>query len=93
MGLIQSSAGEDYEERIYESPDQKVYQKFVLKGDRIVGAIFLQQIQNAGVVLEALKKGVNVEAIKEKMIKRSSLPERPLVPMEVLYKIHKMGTK
>jgi NAD(P)H-nitrite reductase large subunit len=85
MGLIQPSAGEDYEERIYESPDQKVYQKFVLKGDRIVGAIFLQQIQNAGVVLEALKKGANVEAIKEKMIKRSSLPERPFVPMEVLY--------
>jgi NAD(P)H-nitrite reductase large subunit len=85
MGLIQPSAGDEYEERIYESPDQKVYQKFVLKGDRIVGAIFLQQIQNAGVVLEALKKGVNVEAIKEKMIKRSSLPERPFVPMEVLY--------
>jgi len=85
MGLIQPSAGEEYEERIYESPDQKVYQKFVLKGDRIVGAIFLQQIQNAGVVLEALKKGVNVEAIKEKMIKKSSLPERPFVPMEVLY--------
>ena len=85
MGLIQPSAGEEYEERIYESPDQKVYQKFVLKGDRIVGAIFLQQIQNAGAVLEALKKGVNVEAIKEKMIKKSSLPERPFVPMEVLY--------
>jgi NAD(P)H-nitrite reductase large subunit len=85
MGVIQPPAGEDYEERIYESPDQKVYQKFVLKGDRIVGAIFLQQIQNAGVVLEALKKGLNVETIKEKMIKRSSLPERPFVPMEVLY--------
>jgi hypothetical protein len=37
------------------------------------------------VVLEALKKGANVEAIKEKMIKKSSLPERPFVPMEVLY--------
>jgi NAD(P)H-nitrite reductase large subunit len=85
MGLIQPPAGEDYEERSYESPDQKVYQKFVLKGNRVVGAIFLQHIQNAGVVLEALKKGVNVEAIKEKMIKRSSLPERPFVPMEVLY--------
>ena len=85
MGLIQPPAGEDYEERIYESPDQKIYQKFVLKEDRVVGAIFLQQIQNAGVVLEALKKGVNVEAIKEKMIKRPSPPERPFVPMEVLY--------
>ncbi len=85
MGLIQPSGGEDYEERIYESPEQKVYQKFVLKGNRIVGAIFLQQIQNAGVVLEALKKSVNVETIKEKMTKRSSLPERPFVPMEVLY--------
>jgi NAD(P)H-nitrite reductase large subunit len=85
MGLIQPPAGEDYEESIYEFPDQKVYQKFVLKEDRIVGAIFLQKIQNAGAVLEALKKGVSVETIKEKMIKRSSLPERPFVPMEVLY--------
>jgi len=85
MGLIQTSAGDEYEERVYESSDQKVYQKFVLKGDRIVGAIFLQQIQNAGVVLEALKKGVNVEPLKDKLIKHSSSAERPLIPMEVLY--------
>lgn len=85
MGLVQSPSRNEFEELIYESPSEKIYQKLVLKGDRIVGAIFLQDIQNSGTVLEALKKGMSVGALKEKMMKRSAIPEQPLIPMEVLF--------
>ncbi|MEW6374666.1 MAG: hypothetical protein AB1502_02615, partial [Thermodesulfobacteriota bacterium] len=85
MGLIRPPSGNEFEELIYESPSEKIYQKWVLKSDRIVGAIFLQDIQNSGTVLEALKKGIKVEAAKEKIMKRSALPEQPLIPMDVLF--------
>jgi nitrite reductase (NADH) large subunit len=85
MGLIQPPSGDGYEERFYESPSGKIYQKLVLKENRIVGAVFLQEIRNAGTVLEALRNGMNVEPVKEKLIKRSAIPEYPFVAMEVLY--------
>ncbi len=44
------------------------YKKIVLKGDRIVGAIFIGQIDRAGIITGLIKERISVSSFKELLL-------------------------
>ncbi len=48
--------------------DTAVYKKIVLKGDRIVGAIFVGQIDRAGIITGLIKNAVSVSGFKDLLL-------------------------
>lgn len=78
-GLVDPGDTEGYE--ILSTPaTAKSYRKIVLKRGRVVGMIFLGDIERSGVVFGLMKDGVNVRGFKEALLRRdfglSALPEQ-----------------
>ena len=61
-------------------PEKTVYKKILLKDNRIVGFIFLGEIEKAGILFRLLKNHVDVSAIKDTLLSEEfgivALPER-----------------
>jgi len=77
VGLI--SPPEDAEVLEYRSPDGCSYRRMFIVGDRIVGAVFVGDIERAGIITGLVRQGIDVSSFKEKLIKRDlgllSLPK------------------
>lgn len=72
--------GQDGYEIIQESnPERKQYKKIVLKDNRIVGAIFINDIDRAGIITGLIRDEVEVSSFKDCLMKEDfgliSLPE------------------
>lgn len=67
MGITAPS-GAEYEEYLDYRPVDMVYRKLVIKGDIIVGMIFLGDIKNAGVIGALMKQKTNVGRLKSKLL-------------------------
>jgi NAD(P)H-nitrite reductase large subunit len=77
-GVVDPGDGDGYE--ILNTPATAAsYRKVVLKKGRIVGMVFLGDIEKSGVVFGLMKDGVNVRGFKEALLRRdfglNSLPE------------------
>lgn len=53
------------------NPAEGIYQKVVLRNNRIVGAVLIGKNRNAGVLLELLKNKVNVSLVKDSLLKKT----------------------
>lgn len=77
VGLI--SPPEDAEVLEYRSPDGSSYRRMFIVGDRIVGAVFVGDIDRAGIITGLVRQAIDVSSFKEKLIKRDlgllSLPK------------------
>lgn len=77
VGLI--SPPEDAEVLEYRSPDGNSYRRMFIVGDRIVGAVFVGDIDRAGIITGLIRQGIDVSSFKEKLIQRDlgllSLPK------------------
>jgi len=60
--------GADFEELIKQDTKNKIYKKVVLRNNRIVGMILVRKIEKAGIFTTLIKKKVNVESIRAKLL-------------------------
>jgi NAD(P)H-nitrite reductase large subunit len=70
MGITKPKNEKDYE-IISRKEDGKYYKKFVLKDNRIVGAVFLGEINTAGIVGPLIKHRIDISSIKHLLLKDS----------------------
>lgn len=68
VGLIDPQRAEEVLE--YTSQDGKNYRCIFLRGGKIIGAIFVGEIDRAGIITGLIREGVNVSDFKEKLISR-----------------------
>ncbi|MBP8952582.1 MAG: NAD(P)/FAD-dependent oxidoreductase [Armatimonadetes bacterium] len=63
----------------YRSPDGKRYRKFFILDNRIVGALFVGEIDRAGIITGLIREGKDVSSFKQNLIERDlgllSLPK------------------
>lgn len=65
---ITRAARDGYEEIIFQDLKQNMYKKIVLKNNVIKGAIFVNKIENIGVLLKLARSKADVSSIKEKLL-------------------------
>ena len=65
FGITRPKPGEGYEEIIKPGPESETYKKIVLKDNKLVGAILVRKIENAGIYLALARKKVDVSRIKD----------------------------
>ena len=66
VGLI--APPDDAEVLEYRSPDGKSYRRMFIVGDRIVGAVFVGDIDRAGIITGLIRQRIDVSSFKEKLI-------------------------
>jgi NAD(P)H-nitrite reductase large subunit len=70
----------------YSSPDGLNYRRIVLRGGRIVGAVFVGEIERAGIITGLIREGIEVTEFKQKLIGR----ELGLLALPKEYRKHKV---
>lgn len=79
VGLTNPPEEKNYEVIDYFKPEESVYKKVVIKDNQIVGAIFINQIDRAGIYTGLIREKVNVSSFKEHLLKEDfgliSLPK------------------
>jgi len=64
----------------YRAPDGKAYRRMFIVDGRIVGAVFVGDIERAGIITGLIRQGIDVSGFKEKLIQRDlgllSLPKQ-----------------
>ena len=65
---IAEAQGDGYEVLRVLDKDKPAYRKIILKGDRIVGAVFVGEIDRAGIVTGLIREGVGVAGFKELLL-------------------------
>lgn len=77
VGLISPPEGAEVLE--YRATDGSSYRRMFIVGDRIVGAVFVGDIDRAGIITGLIRQGIDVSSFKEKLIQRDlgllSLPK------------------
>lgn len=78
VGLVEAPKAEVLE---YRSADGKSYRRiFISEDNRVVGAVFVGDVDRAGIITGLIRSGMDVTGIKEKLIKRDlgllSLPKQ-----------------
>lgn len=64
-------------------PENGLYRKIVLRGDVVVGAILVGEIEKAGVLTALIRQKVDVSQLKRKLMERSfgyAYFVKPMVP-------------
>jgi len=78
-GLTSLDGNEDYEVLVNHDPERNIYMKIVIKDDVVVGMIFVNKIERAGIIFHLMRNRVNVESFKQKLVSEDfglvSLPE------------------
>ncbi len=71
IGLTQPPSEDGYQ--VIKKIDRKnaIYRKLLLKEDRVVGAIFVGEIDRAGIITGLLREGLSVRAFKKELLKES----------------------
>ncbi len=67
VGVTEALDGE-YEELMQLDEDAYTYRKIVLHGDRIVGAVFVGEIERAGIVTGLIREQVDVSAFRDLLL-------------------------
>jgi NAD(P)H-nitrite reductase large subunit len=84
VGLTDPAQAEEVLE--YNSPDGQNYRKLFLRGDRIIGAVFVGEIDRAGIITGLIREGIDVSEFKQKLIGR----ELGLLSLPKEYRKHKV---
>jgi NAD(P)H-nitrite reductase large subunit len=71
----------------YLSPDGQNYRRIFLREGRIIGAIFVGEIDRAGIITGLIREGIDVSDFKEKLISR----ELGLLSLPKAYRRHKVS--
>lgn len=66
---ITSPSEEGYEEIVYKDQTRNVYKKITFKDNIIKGAIFVNKIENVGILLKLARQKVEVGPIKDKLLR------------------------
>jgi NAD(P)H-nitrite reductase large subunit len=78
VGLISPPEGAETLE--YRSNDGKSYRRMFIRDGRIVGAVFVGDIERAGIITGLIRQGIDVSGFREKLIQRDlgllSLPKQ-----------------
>lgn len=68
VGMI--SPPENAETLEYQAPDKSAYRRFFITEGRIVGAIFVGDVDRAGIITGLIRQGIDVTAFKDKLMQR-----------------------
>ncbi len=78
VGLISPPEGAETLE--YRSSDGKSYRRMFIRDGKIVGAVFVGDIERAGIITGLIRQGIDVSGFREKLIQRDlgllSLPKQ-----------------
>ena len=66
IGLSKSQNG-NFEELKYINPQREVYSKFLLDGNKIIGAVLLGKIQDVGVIRNCIENGIDISPWKDRI--------------------------
>jgi NAD(P)H-nitrite reductase large subunit len=67
-GLVEPNGDPSYEVLVRSSAPNGTHRKIVLKNNRIVGMVFVGDIERSGVVFGLMKDGINVRRFKEALL-------------------------
>jgi len=73
-GLLNSPEGEELEILTKLDLDEKVYKKFLIRDQRIVGMILVNQVDRAGVILGLMRDKVDVTPFKDDLLREDFGP-------------------
>ena len=73
VGNVNQKESKDYEVYVELHPEKTVYKKILIKNDRVVGFIFLGELEKAGILFNLLKNKVNVSEIKNRILSNSQI--------------------
>jgi NAD(P)H-nitrite reductase large subunit len=80
VGIANPKEDGAYEILVKHDPEKNLYKKLVLKDNMIVGMIFLNDIERAGIIFHLMKNCVNVKKFKQELISENfglaTLPSR-----------------
>jgi NAD(P)H-nitrite reductase large subunit len=80
VGTVNPENISDYEVLVELNSEKTIYKKILLKNGKIVGFIFLGDIEKAGILFRLLKSHVNVSEIKDMLLSEDfgivTLPEQ-----------------
>jgi NAD(P)H-nitrite reductase large subunit len=82
VGLINPPQGAETLE--YLSPDGHSYRRLFVRDDKLVGAVFVGEIERAGIITGLIRRGINVASFREKLIQR----DLGLLSLPKLYRKH-----
>ncbi|HID57507.1 TPA: NAD(P)/FAD-dependent oxidoreductase [Candidatus Poribacteria bacterium] len=68
MGITTPSGGDGFRVLIRADMDKKIYRKLVLRENRLVGAVFINSVDRAGIANGFIRDGTDVGDIAEKML-------------------------
>lgn len=61
----------NYQELQYADPPKEIYRKFILKNNKIVGAVLLGNIRDIGVIRNCIENGIDISQWKDKIAQES----------------------
>ena len=67
-GVVSPDAPQDYEILTHVQPENGVYKKVILKDDVVMGLIFFEDIDKAGIVYGLMRDKIDVSAFKSKLL-------------------------
>jgi NAD(P)H-nitrite reductase large subunit len=67
-GFINPPEGQDMEVLIKSDPDKMIYKKFLIKDNRIVGMIFVNEVDRAGVILGLMRDKADITPFKSDIL-------------------------
>jgi NAD(P)H-nitrite reductase large subunit len=80
VGIANPKEDGTYEILVKHDPEKNLYKKLVLKDNMIVGMIFVNGIERAGIIFHLMKNCVNVKKFKQELISENfglaTLPSR-----------------
>jgi NAD(P)H-nitrite reductase large subunit len=68
MGLIEPPDGNGYEVRVRHNPERGIYQKLVLRGDRLVGALLVGEAKRVGLVNDLIRTQASVALVADSLL-------------------------
>ncbi len=67
LGIYNVKTGPGFEEIKLKNIKNEVYKKFIIKGNRLVGAVLAGKVANAGIYLNLIKNGVDITPFKDRL--------------------------
>ncbi len=67
-GFINPPEGQEMETLIKLIPEKKIYKKFLIKDNRIMGMILVNEVDRAGVILALMRDKVDISSFKEDLL-------------------------
>ena len=66
MGVFKQK--DNHEVLVKSRPDENIYKKLVLEDNRLVGGIFVGNINQSGVFLKLIREKINISSIKDRLL-------------------------